>query len=198
MALESKPLFHPEVLRRQVPAFIYVYFYELGVRLLKPGGRLSFIVTNKWMKAGYGEPLRRFFSEKAWVRSVVDFGHAKPPRPACPSAQPGRPEQGEGRFGGFLRDRRNCRRMGPRSLLSFYGSRMLTPCADGDRKHYSLRRVALSTCGRQEEADPSHSGLEVRLNDRWVGPGVRVGNSRKQREGPGPRPARVQKSACFL
>jgi hypothetical protein len=29
------------------------------------------------MKAGYGEPLRRFFSEKAWVRSVVDFGHAK-------------------------------------------------------------------------------------------------------------------------
>jgi len=58
-------------------ADLYVYFYELGVRLLKPGGLLSFIVTNKWMKAGYGEPLRRFFSEKAWVRSVVDFGHAK-------------------------------------------------------------------------------------------------------------------------
>jgi hypothetical protein len=47
------------------------------VGLLKPGGLLSFIVTNKWMKAGYGEPLRRFFSEKAWVKSVVDFGHAK-------------------------------------------------------------------------------------------------------------------------
>ena len=58
-------------------ADLYVYFYELGVRLLKPGGRLSFIVTNKWMKAGYGEPLRRFFAENAWVESVVDFGHAK-------------------------------------------------------------------------------------------------------------------------
>ncbi len=58
-------------------ADLYVYFYELGVRVLKPGGLLSFIVTNKWMKAGYGEPLRRFFSAKAWVRSVVDFGHAK-------------------------------------------------------------------------------------------------------------------------
>ncbi len=58
-------------------ADLYVYFYELGVRVLRPGGLLSFIVTNKWMKAGYGEPLRRFFSEKAWVRSVVDFGHAK-------------------------------------------------------------------------------------------------------------------------
>ena len=58
-------------------ADLYVYFYELGVRVLKPGGLLCFIVTNKWMKAGYGEPLRRFFSEKAWVKSVVDFGHAK-------------------------------------------------------------------------------------------------------------------------
>ena len=39
-------------------ADLYVYFYELGLNLLKPGGRLGFIVTNKWMKAGYGEPLR--------------------------------------------------------------------------------------------------------------------------------------------
>lgn len=58
-------------------ADLYVYFYELGLRVLRPGGLLSFIVTNKWMKAGYGEPLRRFFSERAWIESVVDFGHAK-------------------------------------------------------------------------------------------------------------------------
>src|SRR5207245_5666511 len=58
-------------------ADLYVYFYELGLRILRPGGRLSYIVTNKWMKAGYGEPLRKFFAEQAWVESVVDFGHAK-------------------------------------------------------------------------------------------------------------------------
>ena len=58
-------------------ADLYVYFYELGIGLLKPGGLLSFIVTNKWMKAGYAEPLRRFFQEEAWIESVVDFGHAK-------------------------------------------------------------------------------------------------------------------------
>ena len=58
-------------------ADLYVYFYELGLRMLKPGGLLSFIVTNKWMKAGYGEPLRRYFADAAWVESVVDFGHAK-------------------------------------------------------------------------------------------------------------------------
>ncbi|MDZ4683791.1 MAG: N-6 DNA methylase [Planctomycetaceae bacterium] len=58
-------------------ADLYVYFYELGCRVLKPGGRLSFVVTNKWMKAGYGEPLRRFFTDETWIESVVDFGHAK-------------------------------------------------------------------------------------------------------------------------
>ena len=58
-------------------ADLYVYFYELALKLLRPGGRLSFIVTNKWMKSGYGEPLRRFYGENAWVESVVDFGHAK-------------------------------------------------------------------------------------------------------------------------
>jgi len=58
-------------------ADLYVYFYELGMKILRPGGRLSFIVTNKWLKAAYGEPLRRYFAEHAWVESVVDFGHAK-------------------------------------------------------------------------------------------------------------------------
>ncbi len=58
-------------------ADLYVYFYELGLNVLKPSGLLSFIVTNKWMKSGYGAPLRRFFGEHAWVESVVDFGHAK-------------------------------------------------------------------------------------------------------------------------
>jgi hypothetical protein len=58
-------------------ADLYVYFYELGLRVLKPGGRLSLVVTNKWLKAGYAEPLRRHLSENAWVESLVDFGHAK-------------------------------------------------------------------------------------------------------------------------
>jgi hypothetical protein len=58
-------------------ADLYVYFFERGLDLLRPGGRLSFIVTNKWMKSGYGAPLRRLFAERAWVESVIDFGHAK-------------------------------------------------------------------------------------------------------------------------
>jgi hypothetical protein len=58
-------------------ADLYVYFYEVGLRLLKPGARLSFVVTNKWLKANYGESLRRLFADHAWVESIIDFGHAK-------------------------------------------------------------------------------------------------------------------------
>lgn len=58
-------------------ADLFVYFYELGLNLLKPGGRLGYIVTNKWLKAGYGGPLRKLYGEAAWVEQVADFGHAK-------------------------------------------------------------------------------------------------------------------------
>lgn len=58
-------------------ADLYVYFYDQGLRLLKPGGRLSYVVTNKWMRAGYAEKLRGVFADKAWVEFVADFGHAK-------------------------------------------------------------------------------------------------------------------------
>jgi hypothetical protein len=58
-------------------ADLYVYFYELGLTLLRPGGRLGYVVTNKWMRAGYGGPLRRLLGAEAWVESVVDLGHNK-------------------------------------------------------------------------------------------------------------------------
>lgn len=58
-------------------ADLYVYFLEQGLRLLKPGGRLSYVVTNKWLKAGYAEPLRRLLAEEAWTETLVDLGHAK-------------------------------------------------------------------------------------------------------------------------
>jgi len=74
---DIKPHLEANYLSYHGMADLYVYFYELGCRILKPGGRLSFVVTNKWMKAGYGEPLRRYFAENVWTEQVVDFGHAK-------------------------------------------------------------------------------------------------------------------------
>ena len=57
-------------------ADLYTYFYERGIQLLKPDGVMSYIVTNKWFKAGYGENLRRFFVEHTIFEQIVDFGHA--------------------------------------------------------------------------------------------------------------------------
>lgn len=74
---EFKPYLEEHYKAYHGMADLYVYFYELGLRLLKPSGLLSFIVTNKWMKSGYGEPLRKLFADNAWIESVVDFGHAK-------------------------------------------------------------------------------------------------------------------------
>lgn len=57
-------------------ADLYTYFYEKGVKILKPEGLLSYIVTNKWLKAGYGEGLRRFFAQNSVFEKIIDFGHA--------------------------------------------------------------------------------------------------------------------------
>jgi hypothetical protein len=58
-------------------ADLYVYFYEQGLKLLRPGGRMAYVVTNKWLKAGYAENLRGVFAERGWVEFLADFGHAK-------------------------------------------------------------------------------------------------------------------------
>ena len=42
-------------------ADLYVYFYEQGLHLLRPGGRMGYVVTNKWLKAGYAENSARDF-----------------------------------------------------------------------------------------------------------------------------------------
>jgi hypothetical protein len=41
---------------------IYALFYEKGLNILKNMGHLCFITSNKWMRAGYGKSLRKFFS----------------------------------------------------------------------------------------------------------------------------------------
>jgi tRNA1(Val) A37 N6-methylase TrmN6 len=40
---------------------IYCLFYEKGIKLLKPNGILAYITSNKWMRAKYGQKLKKFF-----------------------------------------------------------------------------------------------------------------------------------------
>ncbi|MGL4370068.1 MAG: Eco57I restriction-modification methylase domain-containing protein, partial [Spirochaetota bacterium] len=54
-------------------ADILVYFIELGVKLLRPGGEFSFITANKFMRAGFGGALRAFIAKQR-INAIIDFG----------------------------------------------------------------------------------------------------------------------------
>jgi adenine-specific DNA-methyltransferase len=55
-------------------ADLYVFFYERSVKLLKPHGVLSFITSNKWYRAKYGEGLRQFMATHTRLKNIIDFG----------------------------------------------------------------------------------------------------------------------------
>lgn len=55
-------------------ADLYAYFFELGVELLRPGGRLGYISSSTFFRTGSGKLLRAFLAEKSEVESVIDFG----------------------------------------------------------------------------------------------------------------------------
>lgn len=52
---------------------IYTLFYEKGLDLLKDNGILCFISSNKWMRAGYGEKVREYFTKHNPIL-LVDLG----------------------------------------------------------------------------------------------------------------------------
>ena len=56
---------------------IYCLFYERGWQLLKKEAHLCFITSNKWMRAGYGEKVRAFFSKKVNPMLLIDFAGVK-------------------------------------------------------------------------------------------------------------------------
>ncbi len=55
-------------------ADLFVYFYERSVKLLKAHGALSFITSNKWYRAKYGEGLRQFMATHTRLKNLIDFG----------------------------------------------------------------------------------------------------------------------------
>ncbi|EAK1249459.1 class I SAM-dependent DNA methyltransferase [Campylobacter lari] len=56
---------------------IYTYFYELGFNVLKQNGVLSFITSNKYTRAGYGEPLREFLLKNTTLLEYIDLNGIK-------------------------------------------------------------------------------------------------------------------------
>ena len=70
---EQKKYFETHYAVYQGTADLYAYFIEKGINLLRPKGLFSYIVANKWMRANYGKPIRKFLLTKQ-IEEIIDFG----------------------------------------------------------------------------------------------------------------------------
>jgi hypothetical protein len=81
-------------------ADLYAYFFERGLQVLKPAGRLGFIASSTFFRTGSGEPLRRLLVETTALETIVDFGDAQifegvTTYPAILSMRKGEPTPGD-------------------------------------------------------------------------------------------------------
>lgn len=83
----NPPYIRQEAIKDQKPALqemfgafycgtadIYTYFYQAGLKLIKPGSLLCYIAPNKFMRAGYGKNTRELLTTLAKPLLVIDFG----------------------------------------------------------------------------------------------------------------------------
>jgi type I restriction-modification system DNA methylase subunit len=52
---------------------IYILFLEQAIKLLKPGGRLGFITSGKFLKADYGKKIQQLLHQNCTVESIMDL-----------------------------------------------------------------------------------------------------------------------------
>ena len=54
---------------------LYIPFFEIGVKNLKPNGHLGYITVNTFKRSLNGRELRKFFSNESFCFKMFDFGH---------------------------------------------------------------------------------------------------------------------------
>ncbi len=66
--------YYREIYRSACGSFdIYVLFLEQAIKLLKPGGRLGFITSGKFLKSDYGKKIKQILRSECAVESIVDL-----------------------------------------------------------------------------------------------------------------------------
>ena len=74
---EQKPLIEEAGYKTYTgTADLLVYFYEQGSNLLRQGGVLTYITSNKFYRAGYGKKLRSFLADNHTLHTLIDFRDA--------------------------------------------------------------------------------------------------------------------------
>jgi hypothetical protein len=70
---DMKPYFEQHYKVYNGVADLYVYFVEKSLSILKSKGLYGIIVSNKWMRANYGEAFRNWLKKQKILR-IIDFG----------------------------------------------------------------------------------------------------------------------------
>lgn len=76
--LEDVPAAISDAYRRACPtmggrADVFVGFFEVGLKALKPGGTLGFICADRWMRNQYGQHLRRLVATHYAVEAMIEM-----------------------------------------------------------------------------------------------------------------------------
>jgi len=56
---------------------LFIYFFEKGLKLLRPGGQLAYISPNRYLSASYGEGLRYYIYNNARITEIIDYSHVR-------------------------------------------------------------------------------------------------------------------------
>jgi hypothetical protein len=70
---EMKPYLQSQFTCYSGTADLFVYFIELGISILKSKGEFTYIIPNKWMRAGYGKNIRQYLLNHH-ILKIIDFG----------------------------------------------------------------------------------------------------------------------------
>ena len=71
--IDNKDFLQKSYATYQAFADLFCFFYELGIRILKQNGLLSYITSNSFLKADYGKPLRELFIEKTTINELINI-----------------------------------------------------------------------------------------------------------------------------
>jgi len=70
---DLKPYLEDNFTTYKNTADLYVYFIERAFQIASKDAQFSYIVPNKWLKAGYGRDLR-IYLQKLNIKKIIDFG----------------------------------------------------------------------------------------------------------------------------
>jgi type I restriction-modification system DNA methylase subunit len=73
-----KPYFQSQYAAFNGVADLYIYFFEQGLKLTRPNGRMTYISSGTFARANFAKPFRKLLPTMAQLETMIDFGENQP------------------------------------------------------------------------------------------------------------------------